>query len=82
MTGKFAANPYYVACEEQLKKLHGLIAEGKGDTEEADALREELDVSVLLFDYRGYGRSEGAPDEAGILMDARAARSWLARRSG
>jgi fermentation-respiration switch protein FrsA (DUF1100 family) len=35
----------------------------------------------MIFDYRGYGRSEGSPDEAGILADARAARTWLARRT-
>ena len=32
-----------------------------------------LHVSVLLFDYRGYGRSEGSPDEQGTYRDARAA---------
>jgi uncharacterized protein len=35
---------------------------------------------VLIFDYRGYGRSEGKPSEAGVLADARAARAWLADR--
>jgi fermentation-respiration switch protein FrsA (DUF1100 family) len=44
--------------------------------------RDRLGCSVLVFDYRGYGRSEGEPDEAGILADARAARRWLARRAG
>ncbi len=39
-------------------------------------------ASVLVFDYRGYGRSEGTPNEAGILADARAARAWLAGRAG
>jgi fermentation-respiration switch protein FrsA (DUF1100 family) len=39
-------------------------------------------VSVMTFDYRGYGRSGGEPTEEGILADARAARSWLARREG
>ena len=32
---------------------------------------------VLLFDYRGYGRSHGTPDEQGTYRDARAARGWL-----
>lgn len=41
-----------------------------------------LQVSVLIFDYRGYGRSEGSPSEAGVLQDARAARRWLAERAG
>ena len=36
--------------------------------------------SVLLFDYRGYGRNPGRPSEAGLLMDARAARACLAHR--
>jgi fermentation-respiration switch protein FrsA (DUF1100 family) len=45
-------------------------------------LNQRLHASVLIFDYRGYGRSEGKPDEAGILADARAARAWLAQRAG
>jgi fermentation-respiration switch protein FrsA (DUF1100 family) len=36
-------------------------------------LQKRLGVSVLLFDYRGYGRSEGSPDEEGTYRDARAA---------
>jgi uncharacterized protein len=44
--------------------------------------RDYLNVSILVFDYRGYGRSEGNPSETGILSDARAARHWLAKRTG
>jgi len=36
-------------------------------------MQRRLGVSVLLFDYRGYGRSEGSPDEQGTYVDARAA---------
>jgi fermentation-respiration switch protein FrsA (DUF1100 family) len=46
-----------------------------------NGLRRRYAVSVLAFDYRGYGRSEGRPSEEGILQDARAARRWLARRA-
>lgn len=46
-----------------------------------DGLRRGHGVSVLAFDYRGYGRSEGYPSEDGLLQDARAARRWLARRA-
>ena len=46
------------------------------------ALHRRAGASVLVFDYRGYGRSEGSPDEEGILADARAARTWLAHREG
>ncbi len=44
-------------------------------------MRERLGVGVLLFDYRGYGLSEGTPSEAGTYLDARAVRGWLARRA-
>jgi len=33
--------------------------------------------SLLLPDYRGYGKSEGKPSEAGLYMDADAAYQWL-----
>lgn len=37
----------------------------------------KMDVSVLAFDYRGYGLSEGAPSEEGTYLDAQAAFAWL-----
>jgi fermentation-respiration switch protein FrsA (DUF1100 family) len=37
---------------------------------------------VLLFDYRGYGRSTGRPDEEGTYRDARAARTTLIDHPG
>jgi fermentation-respiration switch protein FrsA (DUF1100 family) len=44
-------------------------------------LHRRLGVATFLFDYRGYGRSEGSPSGKGILQDARAARAWLAKRA-
>jgi fermentation-respiration switch protein FrsA (DUF1100 family) len=38
------------------------------------------DLSVLLFDYRGYGDNDGAPSESGLAADARAARAYVAAR--
>ncbi|QDU26500.1 Putative aminoacrylate hydrolase RutD [Anatilimnocola aggregata] len=38
-------------------------------------------LSIFAFDYRGYGRSEGSPHEAGILADGEAAQQWLAKRA-
>lgn len=37
-------------------------------------------VSVLAYDYRGYGRSEGAPSEEGVYLDALAAYDHLRTR--
>lgn len=34
-------------------------------------------LSVLLFDYRGYGGNRGVPSEPGLALDVRAARSFL-----
>ena len=42
----------------------------------------QLGFHVLLFDYRGYGRSEGTPSEQGLLLDAEAAYREAARRGG
>jgi alpha-beta hydrolase superfamily lysophospholipase len=40
------------------------------------ALRE-LGVDTFIIDYRGYGRSDGKPDEPGTYRDARAAYDYL-----
>ncbi len=37
-------------------------------------------VAVFAFDYRGYGRSQGRPGEAGTYLDAQAAHQWLAQK--
>ena len=39
-------------------------------------------LSVLLFDYRGYGASEGQPGEEGTYLDAEAAFDWLVGEGG
>jgi hypothetical protein len=40
-------------------------------------LFHELGLEVLIFDYRGYGRSEGEPSEDGTYRDADAAWRYL-----
>lgn len=45
-------------------------------------LNQRHELAVMAFDYRGFGRSEGKPSEDGLLADARAARDWLANRTG
>ncbi len=45
-------------------------------------LRDRLQASVFLFDYRGYGHSHGSPHEAGCVADGSAAQRWLAERMG
>lgn len=47
----------------------------------ADALADQ-GLTVLLFDYRGYGGNPGAPSERGLGLDVRAARRFLVDESG
>lgn len=74
-------------------KLHGWFVPGHGDytmlwfhgnagniSHRVDNLllfNRRLGVSTLIFDYRGYGRSEGKPSEQGMYMDAEAAYEYL-----
>ncbi len=39
----------------------------------------ELGLNCFIFDYRGYGTSEGKPSEAGTYRDVEAAYEWLTK---
>jgi len=41
-----------------------------------------LGMNVLIFDYRGFGTSQGEPDESGLYEDARAAWRFLQEEKG
>jgi fermentation-respiration switch protein FrsA (DUF1100 family) len=41
-----------------------------------------LGLNVFIFDYRGYGKSQGKPDENGLYKDARAAWRYLINERG
>jgi len=38
---------------------------------------QPLALNIFIFDYRGYGKSEGEPSEAGIYQDSQAAYDFL-----
>jgi uncharacterized protein len=66
-------------------KGHALLLHGNAGnvTLLADTLRvlnQRHKLAVLALDYRGYGKSEGTPNEQGLYQDARAARKWLAEK--
>lgn len=73
----------YFPCENA--RGVALYSHGNGDIVKScealgEFLREEFQLSVLVYDYRGYGLSEGQPTASGVLQDARAARRFLAER--
>lgn len=41
-----------------------------------------IGLNLFIFDYRGYGRSEGSPNEKGLYSDARAAYAYLIGKRG
>jgi fermentation-respiration switch protein FrsA (DUF1100 family) len=65
---------------------HVLFCHGNGgnigDRLDNVRLLAEAGFDLLLFDYRGYGRSSGRPSEEGTYRDARAARSVLLEQAG
>ena len=76
--------------------LHGWYIPGESDTtllwfhgnggnighrvDELALVHARLGANVFIFDYRGYGNSEGSPSEQGIYRDARAALAYLKTR--
>jgi len=45
-------------------------------------LLNSLGVNCFVFDYRGYGSSQGTPSENGTYLDVRAAYRWLTKKKG
>ncbi len=59
--------------------LHG-NAGNIGHRWEKIRILHDLGVSVFIFDYRGYGQSNGTPSETGIYKDTDAAYAYLSGR--
>jgi fermentation-respiration switch protein FrsA (DUF1100 family) len=73
------------ACEPALD-VTVLVANGnaghRGDRADLARGLTAAGMSVLLFDYRGYGGNRGRPTEQGLAEDARAARAYLVEDLG
>lgn len=68
-------------CDAAVIYFHGNAGSIAGRAGIARELsRRGLDV--LLFDYRGYGRSEGRPSEAGFRRDAEGALRYVVEEQG
>jgi fermentation-respiration switch protein FrsA (DUF1100 family) len=71
---------FYRAGEPTLIFFHG----NAGNITERATIASELarrGISVLLFDWRGYGKSEGSPSESGLFRDALAAYDFVRSRT-
>lgn len=58
---------------------HGNAGNLSGRGGMAALLANSLEASVLLFDYPGYGKSDGEPSEAGCYAAGAAAYEWLTK---
>ncbi len=74
---------------EQHSKQHSLLfchgnAENVAESSQwyGENYRRSLNADVFVFDYRGYGKSEGTPFEEGVLQDAEAALNLLCEKTG
>ena len=73
--------PAAAAPDRAVLFLHGNAGNVSHRRGQIDALAA-LPASVLIIDYRGYGRSEGSPSEQGLYRDARAAWEHLTGARG
>lgn len=48
----------------------------------AKAWQRRFNARFFMFDYRGYGKSEGITSEQGVYRDSRAAYDWLVSHQG
>ncbi len=72
---------WYLPAPGGLRGPAVLIFNGNGGDRSGRAMLaiglSRLGLSVLSFDYRGYGGNRGRPSETGLAADARAAQAWL-----
>jgi len=71
----------YAKADRVLLFFHG-NAGNMSHRRESIEIFHRLGLNVFIFDYRGYGQSEGKPSEAGIYADARAAWQYLTDTKG
>lgn len=75
---------WWVPHPDPLAVLHFSHGNAGNISHRLDSLRifHSLGLSVLMYDYRGYGQSSGRPTEPGLYLDAEAAWNWLLDDAG
>ena len=80
-------NAWFVPAKESYATKHTILfSHGNGGNISHRiskiAILNQLGLNVFIYDYRGYGKSEGRPSEAGIYLDAQAAYNYLTKEKG
>jgi len=63
----------FPASTSTLVWFHGNAGNMGDRLENIKLLHNYVNVNIFIFDYRGYGRSEGRPSEEGVYLDGEAA---------
>ncbi len=77
-------NAWFVKASDKVATV--LFAHSnEGNMDDGDRLEKikffhDLGLNVLMFDYRGYGRSQGHPTEQGVYLDAQTMYDYLKTR--
>src|SRR5436853_6700390 len=69
MEARFWNNPHFVQYETLLRRLHELMAAGKGDTDEADTVRDEMDLPWRALRRKEIARLDGLSADLYMLED-------------
>ncbi len=83
-TGNLQLHGWYISHPEargQILMCHGNAGNVGDRLELLSLLHERVPAHLFIFDYRGYGRSDGRPSEKGVYEDAVAAFDWLQRET-
>jgi len=70
------------AARSTLVWFHGNAGNIGHRVENIKLLHDKIKINVFIFDYRGYGKSQGRPSEQGTYMDGEAALELVANRFG
>jgi fermentation-respiration switch protein FrsA (DUF1100 family) len=75
---------WYIPAEKERGVLLFCHGNGGNISHRLDSIKifNSLNLSVFIFDYRGYGKSEGTPTEKGTYLDAEAAWDYLIKIKG
>ena len=65
---------------ETLLWCHGNAGNIGDRLDQLKLLHDRLDINIFIFDYRGYGKSQGRPTEDGTYRDAHGALDYLRSR--
>jgi uncharacterized protein len=74
-----AISAWYIPSPQERAVILFCHGNAGNNSHRLDSIRifHDLNLSVFIFDYRGYGKSEGSPTEEGTYLDAEAALDYL-----